>query len=722
MKILLIIALCCTNTWLFAQHIEIIKQTNEELIFDFKIDSSSFNTLLKSQKEVNFNKYFYCDIINKLPILPIFNYAFTLKNKSIKYDIIEEKQYSIQNIYIKLGKIPNKRKEIDSLKKIEYYQSKIKLGSPYQFRHISGQNIQIRPVKYNIDKNTLTISNYIRIKISFSIPYDNNTSHYSALSNYTFSNEVLNKPISTKKEKTLNPSKSEILIITQPENIENAYILQKWKNQKGIKTTIFNLNNEKNPVTIKKNIISKTATNPSIKYLILFGKHSEIPSYNYGYIDGDNYYSDSYYGQLTNDLYPELFVGRISGDTSQIKNIVLKSINYEKAIFDGDWISQAIGVGSNEGLGEGDNGESDWQHLRKIKNKLIPFGYTKVYEFYDGSQGEQDAAGTPTSSDIITAINAGVGFFNYTGHGDKNLMLTSQLNSTDVKKLVNYNKNPFVISVACNNGKYTDGNGCIAEAFLNSTNDTLYSGAIGFCGSSILMDWAPPMLTQDEIVNAIVSSDTKQINYSIGELFYSAQAKMMDKYQDLGNGVMQTWVLFGDPSVDLKTRKPDSIYSLINYNYLNQELEINLLQNNVLVGISKNGEFIQSELLSNGKNIISLDSNLVDSVLITFTKPNHNAAQKIIEPKSTKLNKNQSHLISIYPNPLSSEKREFQLSSDEIIREIKIFNQLGSLISYYIPKSSHFIINLDKTLSKGVYILEITLSDNSEIHKKIIVE
>ena len=46
-----------------------------------------------------------------------------------------------------------------------------------------------------------------------------------------------------------------------------------------------------------------------------------------------------------------------------------------------------MSVGSQEG--PGDDGEYDYEHLRNISdNKLIPFTYEYVYEFFEGSKEE----------------------------------------------------------------------------------------------------------------------------------------------------------------------------------------------------------------------------------------------------------------------------------------------------------------------------------------------
>lgn len=140
------------------------------------------------------------------------------------------------------------------------------------------------------------------------------------------------------------------------------------------------------------------------------GDSGDIPSHTYGYYGGEQHWSDSYYGQLTNDYYPEAFVGRLSGNSVGIKTMTDRILEYEKNPLAGDWMKNAIGIGSNEGNGYGNDGEADYVHLRKIRTQLKDYGYQTVYEFYQGSQGGEDATGEPTPTMINNAMNAGTGF------------------------------------------------------------------------------------------------------------------------------------------------------------------------------------------------------------------------------------------------------------------------------------------------------------------------
>ena len=181
---------------------------------------------------------------------------------------------------------------------------------------------------------------------------------------------------------------------------------------------------------------------------------------------------------------------------------------------------------------------------------------SKCYEFYDGTHGGEDANGNPNPSVISNAVNNGVSLFNYTGHGDLNTCITGNFSSSHINSASNNGKYPFVISVACNNGTFTSGT-CISEVWQRASHLGSPTGAIAAAGSSILMSWAPPMATQDEIVDILVESYSDNQMHTIGALFYSGQMKMLDDYPNYGKEVVETWVLFSDPTTLFRSKTPD---------------------------------------------------------------------------------------------------------------------------------------------------------------------
>ena len=705
------------------QKFKILKEDPSSVILEFSFDTNRIQDFLINKDIIDFSKEFYC--INQLnkPILPIFNFTFELSDSTLLYNLQNSEKTKFKINSIRKGEIAKKRGITSN--KSENKFNLINFSEPFVYRNFLGQNLQIVPIQFDSLNNQLICYHKIEIKISFYKESKNNPtiSNNNTSLNLTKKAEFYSFKKTVRNLKSIDPSKAEILIIHNDSNTNNAISLANWKHQKGIKTTLFKIDNQINPIDLKSHISDKYSNSPNLKYILLLGNHSEIPAYNYGNIDGDNYFSDSYFGQLTDDFYPELFVGRITGSPHEIKSIINKSIFYEKSNFEGDWMNKSMGIGSNEGLGDGDNGEADWQHLRNIKSKLKDFGFNKVYEFYDGDHGGGDLPGNPDKINIIDSLNEGVSILNYTGHGDDNLMLTSQLSSTDVDNLKNTNKNPFVISVACDNGKFIDGQGTIAEAFLKSRDDQNFTGSIAFCGSSILMDWAPPMLTQDEIVNSIVANDTIHNLYSIGELFYESQIKMLNKYNSLGNGVMQTWILFGDPSIDLKTKIPQDLDISYEYNNLTHELNINSKNDNVLLGLSKENQYIESYKLNKGKNKIILDNDY-DSLLLTFTKPNYKTFQDTILKSSSTTSISSTTTINkmnVFPNPLSVSNSEFTIFGISDIQSIKLFDLLGKELQIEPKIELDKIIVKFENLKSGIYLLNIQDNTNHFFTKRIIL-
>ena len=704
------------------QNFKVLKVAPSSVTLEFSLDTNRIGKFLRNNEIIDFSKEFYSINQFNKPILPIFNFLFELSDSTLVYNIQNSEKTIFKINSIRKGETAKKRGITSN--KSENKLDLINFNEPFVYRSFLGQNLQIVPIQFDSLNNQLICYHKIEIKISFykeskTIPTlsNNNTSL-----NLTKKTEFYSFKKAVRNLRSINPSKAEILIIHNDSNTNNAISLANWKNQKGIKTTLFRIDNQIKPIDLKSHISDIYSNSPNLKYILILGNHSEIPAYNYGNIDGDNYFSDSYFGQLTNDYYPELFVGRITGSSHEIKSVINKSIFYEKSNFDGDWMIKSIGIGSNEGLGDGDNGEADWQHLQNIKTKLKDFGFTEVYEFYDGDHGDGDLPGNPNKIDIIKALNEGISILNYTGHGDDNLMLTSQLSSSDIVNLKNTNKNPFIISVACDNGKFINGQGTIAEAFLKSNDEQDFTGSIAFCGSSILMDWAPPMLTQDEIVNYITTNDTLNTIYSIGELFYESQIKMLNKYNSLGNGVMQTWILFGDPSIDLKTKIPQVLDITYEHNSFTNELNINSKTDKVLLGLSKHNQYIESYILNKGNNKIILDNDY-DSLLLTFTKPNYRTLQDSILVSSTTSISSTTTIdkIDVFPNPLSVSNSEFTIFGITNIQSIKLFDVLGKELQIEPKIELDKIIVKFENLNSGIYLLKIQENTNHIFTKRIIL-
>ena len=420
----------------------------------------------------------------------------------------------------------------------------------------------------------------------------------------------------------------------------------------------------------------------------------------------------------SNDYYPELFVGRFSGNSNQITTMVNRNLEYEKTPAAGDWMTKAIGLASDEGAGYGDDGQSDFQHHQAMRSKLMNFGYTTVYEFYDGSQGGTDEPGNPTASDINPAVNSGVGLFNYTGHGDQNTCITGSYSSTHINGATNNGKYPFVISVACNNGTFTTGT-CISEVWMRATHNGTPTGSIASCGSSILMAWAEPMETQDEMTEIIAESYTNNRKATLGGIFYNAQMSMLEDYNSSTNAreVMQTWVMFGDPSTLFRNKVTTNLTASHISNVSLGETSVNVTCNveGAKIAISQDGVLLGTGSVSGGSATISFTALTSDQPLIvTGTKQNYKPYQGNIQVANgpAGLNSNEENEIIVYPNPATefvnvqwngTTPTAVQLTdlSGKVIYTLSQTELFGN--STVIPTSE---------LAAGVYLLNIMSNQN----------
>ncbi|MCK4373350.1 MAG: hypothetical protein KAW61_09385, partial [candidate division Zixibacteria bacterium] len=156
-----------------------------------------------------------------------------------------------------------------------------------------------------------------------------------------------------------------------------------------------------------------------------------------------------------------------------------------------------------------------------------------------------------SASDVTTALNEGRSIANYCGHGGTTNWTTTGFNNSHVNALVNDNMLPFIQSVACINGQFRNYT-CFGEAWLRATHSGVPTGAIGAYMSSTNQDWDPPMWSQDEYIDLLCAD---QFN-SYGGLCFNGSCYMIDVEGSVGASHFNTWHIFGDPSVQVRTDTP----------------------------------------------------------------------------------------------------------------------------------------------------------------------
>lgn len=715
-----------------AQKFELVSQSDDGVTFSHELRQMPFGYVtINGTSNIDFAKSNKVVSLEKgAPALPMFTTTIQLPAKGnsvlvVEYDAVTE----IQNVEVAPSKGNLKRNSDPSAvpytfgavyQENAFYPATVaSLNDPFIWRSLRGQTITISPYQYNPVTKVLRVHENLRVKVVFQPEVaglnEVEVSQPDKLLGAIQQEMCINK-VGAQRYTPIDED-GDMLVISDPAYLTEVQSLVDWKNQKGIKTTLVTTDATGTTDTeIKAYIQNFYASNPNLVYILLVGDHASIPAHTYGTSsDNEELWSDSYYGQLAggaSDYYMEAFVGRFSGNASEIRTMVNRNMEYEKSPAPGDWMEKAIGLGSGEGAGFGDNGEADWQHLRNIRARLMSYGYTTVHEFYDGSRGEADASGNPNSTIILPAVNEGVGLFNYTGHGAQNVCVTGNFSSTNINAATNNGKYPLVVSVACNNGTFTSGT-CISESWMRADNASTPAGAIGAAGSSILMSWAPPMQTQDEMAELIALAYPDNRKVTTGGLFYNAQMSMLEQYSSgsYGREVIQTWVYFGDPSTMFRNKQTMSLTAshVAQVPQSATSLTVTCDVEGALVAVSQDNVLIGKGIVSGGTVTINFPALANNNPLaVTATKQNYGTYQGPVQVGNGPAGIEELEAsIVLYPNP--SSEVVTVISSGGALEQVELINAAGQVISTHEANGAPVTINLN-TLSSGSYFARVMTS------------
>lgn len=495
------------------------------------------------------------------------------------------------------------------------------LGNPYQMRDFHGVAVTVHPFTYHPIEKSLKVFQYMIIRIS----YEKATTSISAKKNNATYHQIygrhfLNYSNYNDSKYTPLTEEGEMLIIAPANFVAALEPLRDWKIKSGIQTTIVPTSTAGSTAAAIKTYITNFYNTHNLAYVLIVGDHTQFPYFTLSGNTADNYFTEVVGG----DNYPDLLLGKLSAENvDQVTVQVNKFIGYDQGLFTQTHHGAFCGIGSSEG--PGDSGEYDYQHIRNINNTLQNFTYTSGYEFFEGSQGGLDASGNPNSTMVKNAINEGVGIINYCGHGDYNVFVTSYFSNTNITQLTNYEKLPFIFSVACQNGNYVN-KLCFAEVWLRATSGGKPTGAVGALMGTINQPWNPPMCGQDECIKILTETYPGNIKRTLGGISFGGLMKMLDTYSDVNT--YRTWILFGDPSMMVRTTTGTTITA----SHLNQvgvgsaNITISSPIDGAKVTLSHNHVIIGQGVINNGTALISLPNTLTDgdTVSVVLTKFNHN--------------------------------------------------------------------------------------------------
>lgn len=485
----------------------------------------------------------------------------------------------------------------------------VELQEPYILRNFRGQALTLMPFVYNPVTKTLRVYYDITVQMfrngsGGANPFVRNR---PITEDTEFEHVYAHHFINFQQVRQRYPVLQEqggLLIISHGPFMEAMQPFVAWKKIIGRRTEMVNVSTIGTTPEAIKNFVLNYYNTHGLTHVLLVGDHQHVPSFNNTASGG---FSDNYYGYLAgNDSYNELFVGRFSAETpTHVQNMVNKVITYERDLNQSaTWLNFGIGVARNEGAGQGHNGgEADYVHMDYIRDSLLNYTYQTVYREYDGN-----VPGLPntTAAQISTRINAGASILNYCNHGSQTGWSVAGYSSSHVDNLNNTDRWPIVWSVACDNGRFTNGT-CFAETWMRASRNGLPTGALGTMMSWISQPWQPPMTGQDEMVTILVEGYQNNIKRTFGGNSINGSMKMIDLHGSSGRSTHDTWILFGDPSLTMRTDVPApmTVQHLPAIFLGMSDFTVSANAEGAIVSLTINGEIIGTGVIQNGQATVT---------------------------------------------------------------------------------------------------------------------
>lgn len=253
-----------------------------------------------------------------------------------------------------------------------------------------------------------------------------------------------------------------------------------------------------------------TDTEPAPTYLVLVGDHQQLPAFNsqltssWNSVD-NTHITDLYFVTWTSgDYIPDCYQGRLSAtDTSSLTAIIDKTLLYEQYNFaDDSYLARAALVaGEDNGThrSSGWSADNAWIYADPAMDYIASTyvnssnGFSTV-TYYKNNTNHAPVGGSVTGScstnasaaALRTLYNTGIGWINYSAHGDTNEWYKPSFTKNHVSQMTNNGKPSFMIGNCCLTNHF-DNPVCFGEALLRKGNN---AGAVAYIGGTNYTYWA----------------------------------------------------------------------------------------------------------------------------------------------------------------------------------------------------------------------------------------
>ena len=414
------------------------------------------------------------------PRVTVTNYSYT------DYDLAT---YGIGTI---LPHQPSVRKdqnldEVEFIYNAEAYQTRSLASAPEATIEVQGTmrgirigSLVINPVSYNPASNTMRVFNDIEVEVNFD-GADRTETERMLLSTYSPYFDIVYKQMFNYRQimdvyddhPDLMAYPVHMIVLTPENYVSTLQPWINWKIQKGFDVNVVtkeqagsNYNAIRTYIQNLYNTGVSQGATPT--FLVIVGDVAQIPNTTG---NQSQKVTDLYYGSVDNDYFPDMFYSRMSAEnTNQLTAIINKILQYEQYTMpDPSYLNNVTLIAG---------WDSYW--TARVGAPTINYATTYYYNTAHGFTEVHSHVNQSQYSGCYNALSTGIGFVNYTAHGDNNMWANPQFTNTNVNQLTNTDKYFLAMGNCCLSGNFGYSSMCFGEAMIRAENKAAYS-YIGSC-------------------------------------------------------------------------------------------------------------------------------------------------------------------------------------------------------------------------------------------------
>ena len=369
------------------------------------------------------------------------------------------------------------------------YQTRGMRSEPQAFVSVVGTmrgvqlgKMTIEPVSYDPVNNTLRVFNDIEVEVSFDgadavatekLLVDTYSPYFNVIYKQLFNDRMIRDAYSQHPDLYSTPVKMLVVTTSTYANSDAFNTWKTWKIQKGIDVDVLTVAANATASTIKTQIYSKYNSNhPS--FLVIVGDETVVTYYQLWDYESTygNAATDLEYASVDGDVYHDMFISRIPvSSTTELSNYVNKALTYEKyTMSDPSYLSNVLLIAGADGTWAPKVGRPTINYAADNYFNTA-HGFTNVYKYVSS-----------TYTGCYNYLSSGVGFANYTAHGDIQEWSNPEFTSDDVNALTNNDKYFWAMGnccLTCNFKNAQNNQTCYGETMIRVAN----KGAFGYIGS-----------------------------------------------------------------------------------------------------------------------------------------------------------------------------------------------------------------------------------------------